>query len=187
MQKAGPVIDILSQLQNKNKNTTGTDAKILVLSNVTHALAKNKCQVILLEGNSEEFKLLPRSQQVVTDLHVGQQNIQLFCLKNDEQVLFTQGLRNMTSSYVKMDSSIEAFSTILDKSQNIDLINNKPERINGWKTRNIPFFDRSQGYREGSGMYVVPANGFYLLTLRLSVIVDSAKRYVFFFTTKVII
>lgn len=64
---------------------------------------------------------------------------------------------------------IEGFSATILVDQKYTATNGFTERLDGWITSHHPFFDVSNGYKEGSGMFIPQENGYYFITMTFHV------------------
>lgn len=183
-------VNILSPEQQQNGSFVHMKLNMLTSNSSNSSLTG--CDVVLLETRKQRIgELRFASNNTIMDLDTKEQDMLLLCLKKDDNLSFRSMKKpvntsstqenNLTSPlYTTLASTIEAFSAILRETQDMVLVKNRPERVNGWvASNNPPFFDQSQGFRERKGMYVVSINGFHLVMVKLRTNLDDddMKRY----------
>ena len=173
------------QLANNNKHleahllhaehrlsTSAFTSKLVQLGNYTEG------EIILVDisdksSNVEMF--IKNTNESVVVFNMGKLNLLLIHPDPKQNVWLKTSTGNATMKTLRLSSSsLPSFSAVFNQTINFTLTDNQYARLDGWTTKINPFFDNSQGYQEGSGMYVVPSNGFYLVDI--SVLSDSSKK-----------
>ena len=167
----------LTSLNNNNDNESSNTYIIQISSQQQQKESHTTLRIQNTDDNhtkDETFNLGSHS----TNQHIVILNIK----KDAKQHILLDTTRNKTQFTVSTLSKLtSSFSTILLDDINFEVTRDESVRIDGWSTDRLPFFDASNGLSvEQSGMYVVPSNGFYYVTVGLKV-KSPSQRYFYNF------
>ena len=93
-------------------------------------------------------------------------NIQTNNLRNNSTVNIDKINSTMSILQLNYRSYTEGFSAYL--SEDVVVITETSNRIEGWKIEH-PYWSSTFGFKEGKGMYIAAANGYYYVTIRMKV------------------
>lgn len=158
-------------LSNLNNNNESSNTYIIqITSNHKEGHKTLRIQNTVDNNTEETFNLESES----TNQHIVILNIK----KDNKQQIFLDSTQNNTQFTVStLSKRTYSFSTVLLQDSNLRTTRGIPVRIDGWSADKLPFFDASNGLSVGqSGMYIVPSNGFYYVTVSL-IVKNPSQRY----------
>ena len=157
---------------NNTFNNNNSSIFFIQISEPTQSTHNKQQQKILrvqnkVDTKSEIYKL-GQSALLLIQLD-GNDQQEIFLDTNNDQTQFTiSSLQSQTPS---------SFSAVLSESVHLKVNGSDSTRIDGWFVDTPPFFDASYGLMGGGGgIYVVPTNGFYFVSLNL-MLVKSPLSY----------
>jgi len=130
----------------------------------------NHSEIVLVEVSDKSTTVemfIGDDEENLVTFDMGRLNLFLLRLNPKQTVWLKTSTRNATIKTLQLSSSLSSFSAIFNRTFNFTVPNNQYSRVDGWSSRISPLFDQSQGYREGSGMYVAPSNGFYHIDISI--------------------
>ena len=155
------------------------DISSLNLTSLNNNNEFSNTYIIQLSGQQKEGKTTLRineNNRKEETFNLGSdstnQRILILGIKNgSKQHIFLDSTQNKTQFTVStLSKRPSSFSTILLENITLQVAQGIPVRVDGWSADRLPFFDASDGLSvDQSGMYVVPSNGFYYVTLSLIV------------------
>ena len=155
------------------------DISSLNLTSLNNNNEFSNTYIIQLSGQQKEGKTTLRineNNRKEETFNLGSdstnQRILILGIKNgSKQHIFLDSTQNKTQFTVStLSKQPSSFSTILLENITLQVAQGIPVRVDGWSADRLPFFDASDGLSvDQSGMYVVPSNGFYYVTLSLIV------------------
>ncbi|XP_066915968.1 uncharacterized protein [Clytia hemisphaerica] len=108
--------------------------------------------------------------------NIGQSRLFLVKLNQSEEVIFKAPSNETKFKVSTVYERLPSFSAILPKTIPLYINQSEHVRVNGWSTLLPGFYDDSEGFSEGNGMYITTSNGFFMVQISLLLDRDYSKE-----------